>query len=92
MVVGQLGRRMVTEEWSMENEALVVLATGQGNPPAVWVWTSGSVQFGSRSGQKPNLLCLGGVVTRTGHKPKIFRLECTWTVVPYHGSCNFGSN
>ena len=47
----------------------LVLAKSPGNPPAVWVLTGSSVQFGSRTGQRPDPLCLGGVVTRTGHKP-----------------------
>jgi hypothetical protein len=46
----------------------LVLATGPGNPPAVRVLTGGSVRFGSRPGQKPDPLCLGGFVTRTGHR------------------------
>ena len=46
----------------------VVLATGPGNPRAVQVLTGGSDWFGSRPGQKPNQLCLGGFVTRTGHR------------------------
>jgi hypothetical protein len=50
----------------------VVLATGLGNPPAVWVWTGKMVRFGSKPVQKPDPLCLGGVVTRTGHKPAVF--------------------
>jgi len=44
---------------------LVVLATGPGNPPAVRVLNGGSVRFGSRTGQKLDPRCLGGVVTRT---------------------------
>ena len=38
----------------------LVLATGPGNPPAVWVWTSKTGRFGSRPVQKPNTLTLGG--------------------------------
>jgi len=50
----------------------VLLATGPGNWPAVWVLTGGWVWFGSRRGQKPAPLCLGGVVTQTGHNPTVF--------------------
>jgi len=38
----------------------VVLATGPGNPPAVGDWTGTTVQFGSRTVQRPDLLLLGG--------------------------------
>jgi len=38
----------------------LVLATGQGNPPAVQVWTAKTGLFGSRPIQKPNPLTLGG--------------------------------
>jgi len=37
----------------------LVLATGWGNLPGVWVWTCKMVRFGSRTIQKPNLLLLG---------------------------------
>jgi len=50
------------------NEWCIVLASGPGDPPAVWVLTSGSVWFGSRPSQRPDPLCLGGFVTRTGHR------------------------
>ena len=33
---------------------------GPGNPPAVWVWTRKTVQFGSKPVQKPDPLLLGG--------------------------------
>ena len=36
-----------------------VLATGQGNPPAVRVWTGSTVWFGSRTVQKPDPQLLG---------------------------------
>jgi hypothetical protein len=39
-----------------------------GNPSAVVVLTGDSVRFGARHGQKPDLVCLGGFVTRTGHR------------------------
>ena len=56
--------------WSflIKTTILQVLATGPGNPPAVLVLTGGSVLFGSRPGQKPYPLCLGGFVTSTGHR------------------------
>jgi hypothetical protein len=38
----------------------LVLETGPGNPPAVWVWTRKTVWFSSRTVQKPDLLLLGG--------------------------------
>jgi hypothetical protein len=38
-----------------------VLATGPGNPPAVRVWAAKTGWFGSRPGQKPDLLTLGGL-------------------------------
>jgi hypothetical protein len=38
----------------------LVLVTGPGNPPAVQVWTAKTGRFGSRLGQKPNPLTLGG--------------------------------
>jgi len=41
----------------------VVLATGLGSLPAVRVLTSSLVRFGSRPGEKPDPLCLGGFVT-----------------------------
>jgi hypothetical protein len=50
----------------------LVLATGPGNPPVVRVMTGGSVQFGSRTGHKPEPLGLAGFVTQTGHKPAGF--------------------
>jgi hypothetical protein len=37
----------------------LVLATGPGNPPAVWVWTGKTGQFGSRTVQKPDPQTLG---------------------------------
>jgi len=45
------------------HQVQVLLATGLGNLPAVRVLTSGLVRFGSRPGEKPDLLCLGGFVT-----------------------------
>ena len=60
----------------------VVLATGLGNPPAVQFLAGGSVRFGSLPSQKPDPLCLGGFVTRTGHKPEGFRPGWNWTAVP----------
>jgi len=51
-----------------QNETPLVLPTGPGNPPLVRFLPGGSVQFGSRPGQKPNPLCLGRVVTQTGNR------------------------
>jgi hypothetical protein len=53
--------------WTKSSQ--LVLAMGSGNWAAVWVLSSGSVQFGFRPGQKPHLVCLGGFVTWTGHRP-----------------------
>jgi len=50
----------------------LLLATGPGNTGAVRFLSSGSVPFGSKPGQKPEPLCLGGVVTQSGHKPTVF--------------------
>jgi len=87
-------RKADTESVGLEASihAELVLATGPGNPPAVRVLTGGSVRFGSKPGQKPDPLCLGGFVTRTGHKPAVFWPGCTWTAVPFCGSSNFRSN
>jgi len=68
----------------------LVLATGNGNLPAVRVLTGGSVQFGSRTGQKPDARCLGRFVNRTGHKPAVFWPGWNWTVVPFCCSYYFG--
>jgi hypothetical protein len=70
----------------------LVLATGLGNPPAVWVLTGGSVQFGSRPGQKPDPHCLGGFVTRTGHKLAVFWPGFTSSRASLWRTQNFGSN
>jgi len=48
------------EVLAAREEAQLVLATGAGNPPAVRVWTGNTVQFGSRTIQKPDPLLLGG--------------------------------
>jgi len=72
--------------------AALVLATGPGNPPAVRFLASGSVWFGSLPGQKPEPLCLGGFVTRTGPKPCVFWPGRNRTVGPFRGSYIFGSN
>jgi len=62
-----------------------VLAMGPGNPPAVGFLAGGSVRFGYRPGEKPDLLCLGGVVTRTGHKPTGCWLGGTAPLVNFRG-------
>ena len=59
----------------------LVLAMGPGNPQAVRFLAGGSVRFGSRTGQKPEPHCLGGFVTRTGHKPPVLA-----GLYPPHGS------
>jgi len=65
---------------------------GLGNPPAVQELTCGLVRFGYRPGQKPNPLCLGGVVTWTGYKLADFGPGCTHTAGPFYGSRNVPSN
>jgi len=71
---------------------MLVLATGPGNPPAVQFLAGGSVRFGSKPGQKPKLLCLGGVVPQTGHKPAGFGRVVPGLRFHFYGSCNFCSN
>jgi len=44
----------------LQKSIRLVLATGPGNPPAVRVWTTKIVQFGSKPVQKPDPLHLGG--------------------------------
>jgi hypothetical protein len=73
-------------------DSQLVLATDSCNSPAVHVLTGGALWFGSRSGQKPDPLCLGGVVTWTRHNAAVFWLGGTCTTVPFSGSCNFRSN
>jgi len=70
----------------------IVLATGVGNRPAVWVLTGGSVQFSSGPGHRPDLPCVGWVVTRTRRKLAVLWPGCTQTAVPLYGSCHFRSN
>jgi len=60
----------------------VVLASGPGHLPAVWVLTSGLVWFGSRPGQKPDPLSLGGCVTHTRHRTAGILLAWNRTAVP----------
>jgi len=43
-----------------DNESELVLATGPGNPPAVWVWTAKTGRFDSGPGQKTDPLTVGG--------------------------------
>ena len=51
---------------------VLVLATGPGNPPVVQVFPWLTVHFSSRTTQQPDLLCLGGVVTRTWPTQVVF--------------------
>ena len=67
-----------------------MLGTGLGNPPAVGCLASGWVGLGSRPGQKPDPVCLGRVVTRTGHKSADSWPGWNRPAVPYSGSYNFG--
>jgi len=60
----------------------VVLATGPGNPPAVRDWTGNTVWCCSRPAQDPDQLCLGGVVTWTGHRTLGFWPGWNQTAVP----------
>jgi len=66
----------------LANDCLVVLPTGPGNPPVVRDWTGKTVWFGSRPVQKPNPLCLGGVVTLTRQRTVSVWPGWNWTVVP----------
>jgi hypothetical protein len=65
---------MLSMQWLM-------LATGPGYPPGVRALTGSSVWFGSSPGQKPEPLCLGVFVTRSGQKPAVFWPVCNWTAV-----------
>jgi len=58
-----------------------VLATGLGNVQEVWLVAGSSVWFSSRPGQEPHPLCLDGVLTWTGHKPKGFWQRWNHTAV-----------
>jgi hypothetical protein len=51
---------------------LVVLAASPGNRPVVQVGIRKLVQFSSRLDQKREMLSLGRVDTRTGHKSSVF--------------------
>ena len=51
---------------------------GPGNRPAVRVLTAGSAWLGLRPGRKPNALCVGSVVTQTGHQPTVFWFVQLW--------------
>jgi hypothetical protein len=64
---------------------------GPGNPPEIRFLAGISVRFGSTPGQKPDLHCLAGFVTRTTHIPMGFRPGWTQTAVPFYGLYNFGS-
>jgi hypothetical protein len=70
----------------------LVLATGPGNPPAVRCLASGSVPFGSKTAQKPELQCLGSFVTRTGYRPAVFGRVVPAPLFQLYRSCNFRSN
>jgi len=67
----------------------VALATGPGNPPAVGAWTGNTVWLGSRHLQTPDPLCVGCVVTQTGHQPAVVCLGKTRTAVPLYCSPTF---
>jgi len=64
----------------------VVLATGPGNLPAVWVWTARMGQFGSRPVQKPDQQLLG--TPNQEPYPSTCRLCWVWldASVPITGS------
>jgi hypothetical protein len=59
----------------------LVLVTHRGNSPAVRVLTGGSVWFGYRPSQKPDPVCLGGFVTRTGYWTAGIWPGWNWTAV-----------
>jgi hypothetical protein len=77
--VFEVVRYPFTDDW------IIVLATSLGNPLVVQVLRSSLVWFGSRPGQKPDPLCLRGIVTLTGHEPAVFWPGSTWTEIPYYG-------
>jgi len=66
---------------SFDDHCGLLLATGPGNRPAVQVLAGGSVQFGSRPGQKPDPLHLGGFITRTRHIPGGFWPGWNWPAI-----------
>jgi hypothetical protein len=66
--------------------------TDPGNPPAVRVEMSKTVCYILRPGQKPDPVCLGGVVTRTGPKRAVFWPAGTWTAGQCNHSYDFHSN
>jgi len=66
---------LVGHPWELhhgpEKHMDLVLGLCLGNPPTVWVLTTTVVQIQSRPSQKHNPMIVGGVVTRTGHKPAV---------------------
>jgi hypothetical protein len=70
----------------------LVIATGPGNLPAVEVVTGGPIRFGSRPGRRPNPLCPGVFVTRTGYNSLFFDQVVPRPWCLFHGSSNFRSN
>jgi len=68
----------------------VMLATGLGNPPAVWFLARSSVRSGCRPGQKPHQMCLCGFVTRTGNEPAGFLPGSNRTAAPALWFLNLG--
>jgi len=60
----------------------VVLATGLGNPPAVWVLICDSVDFVSRTGQNPEPGLAWWVVSWPGHGTVGISLGWNRTTVP----------
>ena len=57
---------------SFDDHCGLLLATGPGNRPAVQVLAGGSVQFGSRPGQKPDPLLSADLLPGPGIYPEVF--------------------
>ena len=68
------------------NGTQIVLATGPGNSPAVWVWTAKTGRFTSRPVQKPEPLTLGGPNQHPDLSTHGFRWAWLDPLVPISGS------
>jgi len=78
-------------KWSRCRKYYLVLAMGPGSPPAVHLLAGSSVRLRSKPGQKPDPLCCGRVVARTGHWPAGFWPGWNRTVVRFYGCLQFDS-
>jgi hypothetical protein len=68
------------------NMAQLVLATGLGNPLAFQVWTGKTIQFGSRTVERPNQQRLGGPNPDPYPSTRRFGRVCLDLSVPISGS------